>query len=387
MNVFITGVGCISAIGNNVPETLKSLLNDTHGLTHSELHNLILGSISLSNEELESINHINRSGFSRTVLIGYQAAKEAWGDNVSIDDVQTGFISGTSVGELDITENLVYSSHENQIAITDLLTEEAGASTEKIADLLGLKGYVNTISTACSSGANAILLGARLIMNGRLDRILVGASDPLVIHNIKGFGSLNICDPEFCTPFDANRKGLNLGEGAAYILLENEHSLSRTKNTVIGRVSGWGNAADAFHHTASSPEGTGATLSMIEALKIANLHPNQIDYINAHGTGTFNNDLSESRAIEKVFKENLPNVSSTKAYTGHCLAAAGSVEAVLSLLAIQQNFVPANLRFKEKIPEVNLEPAAIKIRKPINHVLSNSFGFGGNCTSLIFSKS
>jgi len=164
---------------------------------------------------------------------------------------------------------------------------------------------------------------------------------------------------------------------------------ARNDNKILAVLSGYANTCDAYHQTASSPNGEGAYLAMKKALEEANLQPQDIDYINAHGTGTENNDVSEGTAIVRLFGENIPPVSSTKSFTGHTTSAAGCVESVISILALQHNFIPVNLNFSEKMPELPFEPVGancIRPEKPLQHVLCNSFGFGGNDTSLIFSK-
>jgi 3-oxoacyl-[acyl-carrier-protein] synthase-1 len=178
--------------------------------------------------------------------------------------------------------------------------------------------------------------GGRLIEANKLDRVIVGGSDPLALFDIKGFSSLNIYDPDICKPFDESRKGLNLGEGAGFLVLENDQSFSLTGNTPLCLLSGWGNTTDAFHQTASSADGRGAYLAMMQALRKSNITPEKINYVNAHGTGTGNNDLSESIAIKNVFGDQVPPFSSTKGFTGHTLAAAGAIEAVYCVQAIQQ---------------------------------------------------
>jgi len=190
-----------------------------------------------------------------------------------------------------------------------------------------------------------------------------------------------------CKPFDENRKGLNLGEAAAYLVLESEEIIKKENKKVIAYVSGYANANDAFHQTASSDGGDGATLAMKKALEVANLSPDAIDYVNAHGTATPNNDSSESKALQRVFGKSIPDMSSTKAYTGHTLAAAAAIEAVFSVLALQYSKIFPNLNFETPIAATNIIPAVDVLEKNINHVLSNSFGFGGNCSTLIFSKS
>ena len=196
-----------------------------------------------------------------------------------------------------------------------------------------------------------------------------------------------ILSDEFNQPFDENRKGLNLGEAAAYLVLESEESIQKSNKKVLGYLIGSGNSNDAFHQTASSDNGEGAYLAMKKAFETSTIQPTEIDYINVHGTATNNNDLTEGRALKRIFGENVPNFSSTKPFTGHTLAAAASVEAVFSLLSLQHNLVYPNLNFQSPIEELNIFPITKLEKKNIEYVLSNSFGFGGNCSTLIFSKS
>jgi 3-oxoacyl-[acyl-carrier-protein] synthase-1 len=212
---------------------------------------------------------------------------------------------------------------------------------------------------------------------------VVGGTDSLSAFTINGFSSLMIYSDEHCQPFDDERKGLNLGEAAAYIVLESEESAKGKE--ILGFLAGYGNANDAFHPTASSDDGEGAYLAMKTALAIAVLKPEEIDYVNAHGTATPNNDLSEGKSLLRIF-ENVPDFSSTKAFTGHTLAAAGAVEAVFSLLALKNQKVFANLNWKNPMKEFDLKPQTEIKSKAIKTVLSNSLGFGGNCSSLVFTK-
>lgn len=230
------------------------------------------------------------------------------------------------------------------------------------------------------------MLGARLIQHGLLDRAIVGGTDSLTKFTINGFNTLMIFDKEACRPFDATRNGLNLGEGAGYIVLESEKSALESGKKIRGFLSGFANANDAYHQTASSPDGNGAYLAMSQALAMSNLQPTQIDYINVHGTATQNNDLSEGIAMKRIFGEKVPRFSSTKSFTGHTLGAAGGIEAVFSIMALEQQIIYPNLRFKSPIPELQLIPETELIEAAgITHILSNSFGFGGNNSTLIFS--
>tara|TARA_R110000796_G_scaffold11552_6_gene39020 strand:+ start:22336 stop:23538 length:1203 start_codon:yes stop_codon:yes gene_type:complete len=394
--VAITGMGIISAIGNNVAENYSSLLEGRTGISHiskiDTVHkgSIMVGEIEFTNGELEAKLGLSAdNNYSRTALLGAIAAKEAIA-NAKITNIKayrTGLISSTSVGGMDMTEKFYYDYLESEDNRRYIEGHHAGDSTEKIAEQLGIdQSLVTTISTACSSAANAIMFGARLIKTGKLDRVIVGGADCLSKFTINGFKTLMILSDSYNTPFDENRKGLNLGEAAAYLVLESDSLVKKEKKKVLGYVVGYGNANDAYHQTASSENGDGATLAMEKALAVAGLEPKDIDYINAHGTATGNNDLSEGRAIIRVFGEDVPEFSSTKAYTGHTLAAAGAIEAVYAILALQNNIIYPNLNFKTPMKEFSLIPQTTLKDKALNTVLSNSLGFGGNCSTLIFSK-
>lgn len=393
--VAITGMGIISSIGKTVEENFQSLINKTpgistiDGITTIHKDNIKVGEVKITNKELcDYLNLPATNNYSRTAMLGEIAAKEAVKNAgiTAINSCKTGLISSTSVGGMDLTEKYYYSQFEESKNRRFIESHSAGDSSTKIANSLGITGFVSTISTACSSAANTIMLGARMIKAGKLDRVIVGGADCLSKFTINGFKTLMILSETNCRPFDADRTGLNLGEAAAFLVLESEECVKRDHKKVLGYVSGYANANDAFHQTASSKDGEGATLAMKKALKVAGLTSKEIDYINAHGTATENNDASESAAIRRIFGENLPSVSSTKAYTGHTLAAAAAIEAVYSVLALQNNTVFPNLNFQTPISETNIIPETEVVQKELNHVLSNSFGFGGNCSTLIFSK-
>lgn len=394
--VAITGMGIISAIGNNVAENYQALISETKGISRvskiqtNHKNEIMVGEIDYTNQELEQLLNLTpENNYSRTAFLGAIAAKEAV-KNAGISEInsyKTGLVSATSVGGMDMTEKYYYEYLESETHRKYIAGHNAGDSSQKIAEQLGLEqSLVTTISTACSSAANAIMLGARLIKSGQLDRVIVGGSDCMSKFTINGFKTLMILSDTYNTPFDDNRKGLNLGEAAAFLVLESDEIIKAKNKKVLAYVKGYGNANDAFHQTASSDNGDGATLAMEKALEVANYLPNDIDYINAHGTATGNNDLSEGRAIMRVFGDNVPDFSSTKAYTGHTLAAAGAIEAVYSILALQNNVVFPNLNFKTQMKEFSITPQLTLKEKPINTVMSNSFGFGGNCSTVIFSK-
>jgi 3-oxoacyl-[acyl-carrier-protein] synthase II len=395
--VFITGIGIISAIGNTVEATLESLRNGKSGIgkldNFSTRHRGILavGEVKSSDALLKQLCGISQNArYSRTALLGMIAAREAV-SKASIENIKqfrTGIVSATSVGGMGLAENhfMEYLDPDDNDENLDYInTLDCSDSTERIADHLGITDYLSTISTACSSSANSIMFGARLIKLGLVDRVVAGGTDSLSRFTVNGFMCLKILDGRPCKPFDATRNGLNLGEGAGYVVLESERA-ARGKN-ILCELSGYGNANDAYHQTASSPEGNGAFSAMQKAFAVSGLSPGRIDYINAHGTATELNDLSEGLAIKKIFGDKIPFLSSTKAFTGHTLAAAGGIEAVLSVLAIQHKIIFPNLNFNTPMPELGIVPVRNLITgHGVNHVLSNSFGFGGNTSSLIFSR-
>lgn len=392
MKVYITGTGIVSGIGNSVDETYNALLTGKTGIAEKEYPNLrrsfYTASVSLSNSELAKSCNCKSDTISRSSLLGLKAAIECWGENQIDPAIKTGIISGTSVGGMDKSELFYRKQLANEPAdFNDLMYHDSGSVIEKIADHLNITDYINTISTACSSSSNAIMHGTRLIKAGKLDRVLVGGVDALSEFTISGFKSLMIYNDELITPFDRDRKGLNLGEGAGFLLLESEASIAKTGNKILAEISGYHNSSDAYHQTATSPTAIGATIALNGAIKNANLKIEDIDYINAHGTGTGNNDLTESIAYMNVFGENIPPFSSTKAYTGHTLAASGAIEAIFCILSLNNRVIFPNLHHKNVITETNLTPVT-SVTKDVDltHILTNALGFGGNCTALIISK-
>ncbi len=392
--VLVTGIGAVSAIGLSAEDNRQSLLTGRHGIAkvqriRTKNDHLMVGEVKLSDAEILERLGDPKGVFTRTSLLGMLAAKEAL-EQAGIEDCTeypTGLISSTSVGGMGETENYYYEYLTNDDHLEYIETHDCGDSTECIADYFGIKDYLATISTACSSAANAVMMGARLIKSGQLDRVVVGGTDCLTKFTLNGFNTLMILDSEHSRPFDQTRRGLNLGEGAGFLVLESEELVKKSGKQALAVVSGYGNANDAHHQTASSPEGEGAFLAMSQAFQVSGLEPSAISYINVHGTGTENNDQSEGTAINRIYPGNsTPPFSSVKAFTGHTLAAAGGLEAVYSVLAINKGCIYPNLNFSTPIEGLNLIPETeAKEGENIEHVLSNSFGFGGNCTSLIFS--
>jgi 3-oxoacyl-(acyl-carrier-protein) synthase len=394
MKVYVAGLGVVSPLGIGVPDNLNSLRSKQHGI-HSlsqELDPCLPGfpiaRVNASNNDIASKLGVNPF-MPRTALLSLLAASEAVEKTgIDIKKHRSGFFSATTVGGMDLTEQFFksYIKNENHGQLRQVVNHECGKVTDLVAGILGVNSYVTTINTACSSSANSIMLATRLIKEGRLDVAIAGGADALTAYTLNGFNTLLLLDDELCKPFDAKRKGLNLGEGAGYVVLVSEELVSKYKCNTLCHVNGYANKSDAFHQTALSANGEGPYLAMSGAIKMSGLSVDKIDYINLHGTATPNNDSSEANAIKRIFEDNTPAVSSTKSYTGHTLGASGGIEAVYSILALSNNVVFPNLRFSEAMPEIPLTPAQDVLSREINNVMSNSFGFGGNCSSLLFSK-
>lgn len=391
-SVVITGAGIISAIGNGAEETLSSLYGLRSGIgsfkyLDSVHHEIPVAEVRYSNDDLAEIAGIEpHSGlFTRNTLLSVIAARQAAG----LSGRPQGFFEGaglimaTTVGGMDHNERYYRQMLDDKPGFRSIPLLDSSDTTERLARFLGIRQNITTVSTACSSSANAIMTAARMIRSGRINRAVAGGSDALTKFTLNGFHGLELLSMKGCRPFDANRDGLTIGEGAAMLILESEESADKSR--IIGRISGYSNVNEAFHQTASSPDGAGAFMAMSECLANASLKPEDIRYINAHGTGTEINDLAEGVAIDRLFGKNVPPVSSTKAYTGHTLGAAGAIEAVISLLALREQAAWPGLNISGFMPEVSFRPPASVISLPIRHVMSNSFGFGGNNTSLIIS--
>lgn len=393
--VVVTGIGIISSLGRNVEENLNCLRNSISGIRKTKYfkskyaEHILFGEVDASNEELKNITGLEKEkGLTRTDLLAFKAFQEAIADskldpeNISSSD--TAFISASTVGGMCEHDNLFKDANLKSETSEFLSYYGCGAHTLRIAEKYKIKGITDTINTACSSSANAIMLGVKLIRSGLVKRSIVGGVDSLSKYTVNGFSALKILSEKATSPFDETRDGLSLGEAAAYLVLESEEIISDKK--VYACVSGYGNSNDAFHTSALSDDARGVIIAVNGALTSARLKPENIDYINAHGTGTENNDKVELTGLLKIF-EKLPPYNSTKSYTGHTLGAAGAVEAIFSILSMQNGELYPSLRVEIPITQFNVPPIS-EFRKDIkiNHVLSNSFGFAGNCTSLIFSK-
>ncbi len=395
--VVVTGAGIISALGVGIDATFQSLKKGETGIGRisylsTEHEEFPVGEVALSNAELSRILGVDRPiAELRTVLLGIIAAREAV-DTARLSTFnlrKAAFISGTTVGGMDKTERhfkTVFESDAQSDECSQLKYNDCGYSSEMIADNIGNFKIVTTTSTACSSAANAIILGANMIKTGMVDMAVVGGAEALTRFHLNGFNTLMILDKEICRPFDKGRSGINLGEGAAYLVLESEESALKRNVKILGILKGYANTCDAYHQTASSENGEGAYQAMLKAMEMAGLSPSQIDYINAHGTGTPNNDSTELAAMKRIWGQNLPLFSSTKSFTGHTTSASGAIESVISLLVLATGLVPKNPGWVNPIAPGGV-PVTENVYTPdVKNIINNSFGFGGNDSTLIFSK-
>jgi 3-oxoacyl-(acyl-carrier-protein) synthase len=386
-------MGIISAIGNTVAENHMSLKAEKTGITDLEMFpsnfagKMPVGEIKIDNEALIKKLDADVSGITRTTLLAIHAIEEAIQDsqltNAQISDYDTALITASTVGGMCLTDEMYNDSQKDSVGSEYLSSYDYGSTNMVLQKRYNLKGQINTINTACSSSANAIMYGARLIKSGRVRRAIVGGVDSLAKFTINGFNALHILSPNICMPFDEARTGLNLGEGAAYIILEREEDVVGKK--IYALLSGYCNANDAYHASSLSDAADGPYYAMKGALDVAKLEPAQIDFINAHGTATENNDKIESVAMLRLFGKP-PAFASTKGNVGHTLGAAGAIEAVYCILNLMHQELYASLHFKNAIKELGLKPVTAYRQIALTHIMSNSFGFGGNCSSLLFSK-
>lgn len=396
MNIYISGMGVISAIGIGVNQNESALLSGKTGVSALELipslHQGVtpVGEIKQTTEELIAMTNSPSKDMTRTTALALIAAEEALKtgevSKEDIDNYNIGIISSSTVGGMRESE-LYFKDFLEGEKVKNFIERHDGAdTTEQLAEALGIKGFHTTINTACSSSANAIIFGARMIKSGMLDIAIVGGSDALSKFTINGFNSLLLLDSEQCKPFDKRRTGINLGEGAGYLIMESEKVIQSRKKTPIALLSGYANTNDAYHPSGTSPKGAGLQMAMKKAVHMSRINKEEIAYINAHGTATPNNDLTEGIAMKLFFEDRVPLFSSTKSYTGHCLAASGVIEIIFSIIAMNNSVVLPNLNYKEVIPEHELLPVEEVVQEEVNHVLSNSAGMGGFCSSIIISK-
>lgn len=398
--IVVTATGIISALGRGTENHLQALLQKKAGLKRAvhlqtkHADEFLLGEADYSNDDLALLLNLptGDNGYTRTTLLALVAVKELLdktGTSI-FNDHKFALINANTVGGMCSVENMYldFLTEKNEGPFIKYIdTLDCAESTLNIARYFNIKPFSATISTACSSSANAIMLGSRMIQSGIVDKAICGGCDALSRFTLNGFHALKNVDKGTCRPFDQSRFGLNLGEGAGYLLLEKEEDAIARGADIIAVLSGYANTNDAYHPTAPSPEGDGAYMTMQLALDKAGLAPRDIGYVNAHGTATINNDLAEGKALQRLFTDAVPYFSSTKPFTGHTLAAAGAIEAIFTIMALCNNTTLPNLNYSTPMEELTVQPVTDAVQTELSHVLSNSFGFGGNNVSLIFSRS
>ncbi len=369
--VYIAGAGIISPLGRGLVATEKALRENRSAVRPLDLFPLVQGRPLPAGQ----VSGLDEPGpLPRTHRLACSAALQAVADFGKPPDA---LILGTTTGGILTTEQLLREQEQEK---EPYRYHGLHTVAEYLARELACTGPVLTVSTACSSGAAAITLALEMLRSGRAKNILAGGVDSLCRLTYFGFHSLQLVDKGGCRPLDVQRRGMAVAEGAAMLLLTTEKPASP-----LAELAGAGLTCDAHHPAAPHPEGRGALLAMQAALSGAGLDPDDIDYINLHGTGTPENDLAEAKAVHSLFTPP-PPVSSIKGATGHSLAAAGAIEAVVSAIAVAKGLMPANTGFQEPDPALDLVPLQEPANRPTHAVLSNSFGFGGNNGSLIITR-
>jgi 3-oxoacyl-[acyl-carrier-protein] synthase II len=406
--VVVTGCGCVSPLGNHVAETWKSLLEGRSGvdwitLFDASQHNTRFaaevkgfdGAALFGSREARRMDRFTQFALAAAL----EAFEQAGLKPEALDRDRVGVVIGSGIGGISTLLAQVEEMRQrgpervSPFLIPMMIADSAPAT---IAIRLGLRGPNMALATACASGANAIGEAAEMIRRGDADVMLAGGAEasivPVAMAALNVMGALstrNEAPQQASRPFDRQRDGFVMAEGSGMLVLESlDHALAR-KAPILAELSGYGTSNDAYHISAPAENGAGAALSMRWALEDAGLSPEQIDYINAHGTSTPLNDKSETQAIKSVFGEaaySIP-ISSTKSMTGHLLGASGALEAVICVQVLRHQILPPTINYEHPDPECDLDYVPNRARPhPVRHVMSNSFGFGGHNATLIFSQ-
>lgn len=395
--VAITGLGIFSAAGKEVSSFTRSLLGGRSAIGPVDLFDVEpfpsgIGAQVQGFDPLDYFCARDAGKMSRVDQFGVIAAGEAIRDSgaschyspydfgVSMGAGAAGMLQG----EEWLRETL--AGRRGRPSLLRGLLPDRTATT--IAATYNLCGYQSSITTACSSSASSIGWGADLIATGRLKAVVCGGSDCLSLLTFSGFNSLKVVDPAPCSPFSLGRQGISLGEAAAFLVLESEAEATRRGARIYGYILGYAVAGEAYHMTAPDPSGADAARVMRQALRRAAVQAGEVGWVNAHGTGTPLNDMVESKAMKLVFGDRAPEVPlvSTKGLTGHCLGAAGAVEAMATIVALKEGIIPQTLNFRGADPECDLDYCHVAAKSSVATLaLSNSFAFGGNTTCLVIS--
>ena len=398
-NVVVTGLGAVSSLGIDLRATWSSLVAGRCGIGPITLFDPTGFRTKLAAEvkELPVISSGRlRRRLSRTDVIGLAAAREALASSGLYldreDPTRIGVVLGGGVSGLLDSENYyrdLLARGPRRCRPTRALNHPPDQTTDRIAELWGFLGPRGTITTACSSSATSLGYAADLIRHGFADVVVTGGSDTFARLTHGGFNALRAVDPEPCKPFDRRRKGLTIGEAAGILVFEEEERARHRGARIRARFLGYGVTSDGHHMTQPEPSGEAGARTIAAALLSAGLNPDEVDYVNAHGTATVQNDPAETNALKRALGERaraIP-VSSIKSMLGHCLCAAGAIEAVATVLTVETGIVPPTIHYEEPDPECDLDVVPNQAREArVRVALSNSFAFGGNSTVVAFGE-
>ncbi len=402
--VVVTGIGVITPIGTGMDAFWNSLINGKSGISEitrfdtERYPTRIAGEIK-DFDPKEYMPEGLANSLCRYSQLGYSAVKmavqDAGLDLRKLNKNKIGVSIGVGIEALSYYDEKSAIENNNYNMRTEPPTENRGLSNI-VSDLLGSSGPNFVVATACSSGNQAIGIGKEMIKSGQVDMVLTGGVEaPIFPLNLAAFCSLRVLSKrneepaKASRPFDQDRDGFVMGEGAGILVLESEEKARERGANIYGEIGGYGATSDAFHMTKPSIDKIQISRSMITAIEDAKLTIDDIDYINAHGTSTLANDKGETKAIKMVFEDNPHSIpiSSTKSMMGHLMGAAGAVELIVCLLTIKNGLIPPTINLNNPAPECDLDYVPNKVRKKtINTVLSNSFGFGGNNSTLVLKK-
>lgn len=391
--IIVTGMGIVSALGWTPLAIWQAMEAGSSGLGPLTLFaSPRCGHFPVGQVQGDPAQCSGLSQGSRSDHLAAYAARTAFLD-AGLDKVPATIrksiglvLGGTTGGLLDTESFFLGVIREASVKGSLLRHHECCHPADATAELLGLNGFRATQSTACSSGLMAIATACDVLKAGEAEIMMAGGVDSLTRFTLNGFASLLIISPDGCRPFDAQRTGMSLGEGAAVLVLETEESARARKAPMLAEICSFAHTCEAHHAIAPTPDGAGIYKAMGLALQRAGLTPVDVDYVNAHGTGTIDNDLAEGRALSRLFGEAPPPISSTKRFFGHTLGAAGAIETVVCILALQHQRVPGTLGLRHPDPKIPIKPLLSPVSATVKTALNNSLGFGGACSSLVIGQ-
>jgi 3-oxoacyl-[acyl-carrier-protein] synthase-1 len=397
--IFITGMGMNCSLGSSPQDIHSALATDaSKGITDIELlttrhrGTFPVGEIKRETGDLRSaLGGFRTKDLNRTTILAAMAVEQAIEQARHAHTIggRFGIVSGTTVGGVDTTEDGYVDHVAGRVhPVNFFQSGDCGFGAEYLAERLGGVNYLSTVTTACSSSLNAIGHAVQMLRAGQLDVAVAGGADALCRFTINGFNSFMLLDHDRCRPFDATRSGINLGEGAAYFVLETAASLRKTGNKPVAIISGFGNHNDRFHPSSISPNGAGIRRAMESALNQSGVAPDKVDYILTHGTATPNNDASEGAAIHDLFApEAIPDYVSLKSSFGHTLAASGAINTGVGIMGMLTGTKYANYNWSKAMPELAVGPLTTTQNEvDVNNVIINATGMGGYCSSMVINK-